>query len=257
MFDIKSEMSKLTEPITEDKPPYWNYWRRELWELAQTSDPANFMNWPVVYHNFLFAHWLDVIDEDFEVLQTDWQRWQKVVTPIQTGEPKDSYHGLPYSSSMIHQAAHLARLETRTGKRIDKLKRILEFGAGFGSMALAVYRAGFRGEYLIYDLPEVALLSRYFLEKEGVPVQHLTGDERPGKPLDLLLCMSSISEAPPVFRDEFLGSIKTKTAMFFYQEQFKEWDNLAYFHGLDLGMTWEHWHLESVKEMWYSLGVKK
>jgi len=243
-------MAALSEPKTKLRPPYWEFWRWQLWQLGQTDDPANFMNWPIVYHNFLFNHWTNVIDEDFELLQGDWQRWEPVVAIPKTGNPQDNYRDTGYSSALIHQASHLARLEKHTELAVAHLNRILEFGGGFGAMALTAYRAGFRGEYVIYDLPEVAIMSQYFLEAEGIPVSY----EEPQGRFDLLLCMSSISETKLAFRDNFLSKIKVRYALFFYQEWFKDWDNRSYFHNLDLDMKWQHWQpFISQPEMWYSL----
>lgn len=256
--EFREAIAALPEPPTGSRPPYWDYWRHALWHGGQTDDPANFMNWPVVYHNFLFNHWTNVIDEDYRLLQDDWRRWESVVTLPKTGQPKDNYRGSVFSSALIHQASHLARYERQTGKPVHEMGRILEFGSGFGAMALAAHRAGFHGEYVIYDLPEISLLARYFLDAEGVPARFCQDGQLPDDDFDLLLCMSSISETEPSFRDGFLASVNAESMMFFYQDRFEAWDNADYFKRLDFGLSWKHWNpYVSQPEMWYSLGERK
>src|SRR5256886_13473803 len=72
---------------------------------------------------------------------------------------------LPISSSenLIHHAYHLARFEEQTHRRVDDLACVLEFGGGYGSMCRLFHNLGFRGRYLIFDLPAFSALQRFFL----------------------------------------------------------------------------------------------
>jgi hypothetical protein len=47
---------------------------------------------------------------------------------------------------------------------------IIEFGGGFGSMCRLVHALGFRGQHIIFDLPPVWALQRYYLRLHGIEV---------------------------------------------------------------------------------------
>src|SRR3990167_5964778 len=114
-MNLKQEMSKLPKPITDKKPPEWDYWRQELWQLAQSDEPENFTKWPCVYHTMLQNHWPDAIQWEFWSLPARWQNL--AVCP----KSLDDYFSKPgqiysatYSLALIHQLYHLYRWQDRT-----------------------------------------------------------------------------------------------------------------------------------------------
>jgi hypothetical protein len=129
---------------------------------------------------------------------------------------------------MINQAYHIALWEVVTGKRIDQLDTIIEFGGGYGAMALLCHRLGFRGKYIIYDLPEFALLQEWFLSQERVenvtwPKKFIRAEA------DLLIALYSLSETPMELREDFLSKVKARSYLFLYSPTWEEYKNSAYF----------------------------
>jgi hypothetical protein len=224
---LRQAMAKLPEPVTDKKPPFWEYWRRELWEQCQENDPVEFMKWPCIRHTMLVNHW-SMEREWTYLLQSDTYRWPKVILP-HSGFPKDYFGPTPYSNNMINQAYHVALWESTTGKRIDQLDTIIEFGGGYGAMALLCWRLGFRGKYIIYDLPEFSLLQQWFLSQEGV--ENVAWPKRSGKAVrgDLLIALYSLSEIPPVDRSRFLIKATVDSYLFLYSPTWEEYDNETYF----------------------------
>src|SRR5207244_11597755 len=53
---------------------------------------------------------------------------------------------------------------------VDDLACVLEFGGGYGSMCRLFHNLGFRGRYLIFDLPAFSALQRFFLRSIGMCV---------------------------------------------------------------------------------------
>jgi hypothetical protein len=52
-----------------------------------------------------------------------------------------------------------------------------EFGAGTGQMADVLAELKFQGPHVIYDLPLMTVLQKYFIEKQGITNQHLIDEE--------------------------------------------------------------------------------
>src|SRR3990167_5344946 len=160
--EFMEQMAALPEPSSGSKPPFWSYWRRNLWELAQKDDPANFMNWPCVFHTMLVNHWIEQMDVEFAALPHE---YYVALQAPEFGRPHDFYRNTSYSRNLIHQAYHLSQFAATTGHNFSKMNKIVEFGGGYGAMALVLHRLGFgeatqSGEYVIYDLPEFALLQK-------------------------------------------------------------------------------------------------
>lgn len=101
----------------------------------------------------------------------DWEtRWRPAL--IERGEfnmPRFPQH--PESTSTtIHHAYHLSMFEGKTGVRMDDMSFIFEFGGGYGDTCRIIHRLGFKGNYVICDLPELLALQRFFLEASGIRV---------------------------------------------------------------------------------------
>lgn len=236
---LRQAMAALPEPVTELKPPFWEYWRWELWQKVQQDDPIGFMDWPCIFHTMLTNHWSMEAEWNY-LLQSDTYRWPKVILP-HSGFPKDYFGPTPYSNNMINQAYHIALWENTTGKRIDQLENITEFGGGYGAMALLCWRLGFRGKYIIYDLPEFSLLQEWFLAQEGV--ENVSWNPKGRATADLLIALYSLSETPMELRDNFLEKVKAQSYLILYSPTWEEYQNSAYFGKLikeNINLKWHN-----------------
>ncbi len=99
----------------------------------------------------------------------DWRlRWRPALRESTAGRPRP-FHLYPKSSgNLIHQAYHLCRFEEVTGLSLPTLPYV-EFGGGYGSLCRLFHQMGFAGTYVIFDLPEVWALQRFFLKTLGIP----------------------------------------------------------------------------------------
>lgn len=237
-LEFNRAMTILPEPDTEGKqPPYWQYWRHELWQLGQEQSPVNFTHWPCIYHCMLVRHWPHAIDYEYEQLTADDStRWLPAIEMPAVGD--DYYKDTSYSQNLIHQAYHILIWERTTGKRIERQKSIVEFGGGYGAMALLCYRLGFNGDYQIYDLPEFKLLQQWFLSQCGYEVLWPKNIEQQN--VDLIIALYSLSECTLPERGAFLGTIKAKSYLLLYSGTWQDYDNLAYFKSVEfLTRQWE------------------
>lgn len=260
--EFQQAMAKLPEPVTEEKPPYWSYWRHDLYKRVLADDPKQFWRWPCVFHTMLVNHWAGPVEREFEALDID--RYKSAVYVPHFGpddELRTKYAVTPYSMNLIHQAYHIQQWEEATGQRINQLETIVEFGGGYGAMALLCHRLGFDGRYIIYDLPEFALLQEYYLSHFGILDKVTWNPKRKPKDVDLFMALYSMSEMPLPERGPLVP--KAKSYLFLYSGVWQGWDNVAFFqkavpeltrHGE--GMQWQHTELKHLPDPqnWYTLG---
>ena len=60
---------------------------------------------------------------------------------------------------------------------LDNDEIIFEFGAGTGQMADVLSDLNFKGRHIIYDLPLVTVLQKYFIDKKGIKNTYILDDE--------------------------------------------------------------------------------
>jgi hypothetical protein len=246
-MNLAAEMSRLPEPPNDSRPPLWNAWRHQLWQLAQQDEPNNFMKWPPIYHCMLQDHWPDSIDAEYQYLK------DKISVPYSlVGNTLSSWRNL------IHQTYHILRWQEETGQSVADMQSIYEFGGGYGAMALVCNRLGFKGKYYIYDLPEFALLQQWYLGECGVNNVEWVDSSAYGD-ADLLIACYSLSETDFAERDHILQAWQANSYLFLYSNKFEEYDNIEYFRGLEYGEWpaghWAHSHIDHLPpESWYTWG---
>lgn len=240
-------MAKLPEPPRSD-PPYWDYFRHQLWQAVMDgADPAWFKNWPCIFHTMMENHWKEPMEVERQALCTE--RYVNAAK-VDYGMPMDRV-GEDLSRNMVHQVYHIMRWEQVTGQRIDELESIVEFGGGFGALALAIHRLGFHGTYYMIEVPEYALLQQFYFEKVGISVIH---NPDTVKLVDLFIACHSISELPFEQRNDILCKYPATSYLFAYNSHFEHYDNLWYFQ-----LPWldvDHWKFEKIAhlESWYTWG---
>lgn len=225
--------------------PSWQSNVTRLAELAASSDPRAFLTWDVVRRT-MFLEYASYVANELGHLRRrpDWPaRWRAALTESPAGLP------LPYllyprsSANLIHHAYHLARFEEATGRRTSDFSTVIEFGGGYGSMCRLLFKAGFNGRYVIYDLPAFRALQQFFLELAGVTprnsvvwaespedIRRTIQSENPSASPSLFLATWSLSEAPVAVRSELMPIVRGCDAcLIAYQENFDGVDNSAYF----------------------------
>lgn len=219
---LAQAMAQLPEPPADSRPPHWDFWRHDLWVNAQRYPAEYFMGWPCVYHTMTVQHF--DIGHQVDYLREDWARWEAACALPLVGQPSDSYAGTRLSRNLLNQAYHLKLWEDSTGRRVEDLASICEFGGGYGALALLCHRLGFEGDYLIQDLPEFAALQRWFLAAHALEVEHA---DAPAD-VDLFVGIYSISETPIELRRRLLADVQAKTWLLLYSSRFADYDNLAW-----------------------------
>jgi hypothetical protein len=257
---FRQQMASLPEPKTTLKPPFWEHWRLDLWQRAQAEDPTRFWEWPCIYHTMMVNHWPFQIDYEFSQLT---ERFHDAIVKPHFG-PDDPFGKVivrhPFSMNLIHQAYHLTQWERATGQRIEQLETIVEFGGGYGAMALLCKRMGFEGKYIIYDLPEFSLLQEYYLSQFGMLNGVEWNPKRKPKDVDLFMALYSLSEVEPSERSGFIQPY-AKSFLCLYSGKWEQWDNVDWFKNVlpkiaQYIKQWRHTEISHLPDKWnfYSIG---
>lgn len=220
-------------------PNPWPAHSAALTHHRETDGLDNLLAWSTIRAT-MYVGESGYLHEELDELQAlpDWEHYR--ATCLRNGVMGDDLlDGL--GCNAIHQAYHLAQFEQRTGKRVDELSTIVEFGGGYGELAHVIYKLGFRGMYYLYDLPEMLTIANHYLSKNNVPV--ILGDALDPikhKP-DLFIALLSLCEVPIPTRAKFMKAITPKGALCLYQETFDPYDNIQYFTELQATypLTWQ------------------
>jgi len=215
----------------------WERRRAELRERILGFDPSLFLTWPMI-HEALFVGDSPHANMELEELRNDgWWRWQRGIREVTFGAPARMKAWQDTSGQMVHQAYILKQWEDRTGKRIEDIQTLFEFGGGYGSMARLCKQLGFEGVHVIFDLPEFGLLQQYYTSQASSrpPLVFTFSDVEWFKRVascityDLFIAACSLSEVPLELRDQILGMVKARAYVILYQTHFQGLENGPYF----------------------------
>ncbi|WP_148307733.1 hypothetical protein [endosymbiont of unidentified scaly snail isolate Monju] len=134
---------------------------------------------------------------------------------------------------------------------------VFEFGGGYGSMARLFWQLGFRGKYLIQDLPAFSALQKFYLGSIGAlgsesgdgEFSFVTDNRSMKRILDrwgaveskMFVATWSLSETPLEVREPVLDSlVYFDHILIAFQHQFEDIDNVKYFHGWASAMADTH-----------------
>jgi hypothetical protein len=281
---LKSEISVLPDIDITGMPPSEAAWAgsmNRLKELASGgADPMQFLQWDVIRQTmFVGSPHFVKIELAFLKRMKDWNtRWEKAIQEAAIGSPLLTKYYKKSSGNLIHHMYHLSQFEQKTGRAIDKFNTIVEFGGGYGSMCRACHNLGFKGRYIIFDLPHFSILQRFFLKALNLPVMqptdnfcnavHCTSELNDVQNLigltndsenRLFIATWSLSETPDQVRQSFTGFVQNFDAyLIAYQHRFGEVDNVKYFAEWQSRIrsisNWFDWEIPHLKGSNYLMG---
>lgn len=243
-----------------------------LRESILSKDPSNFLRWNVIRRTMSVGH-APYVRTELKYLKRrqDWNGLLKsAITESSTGKP------IPFplhpcsSGNLIHQAYHLSRFEEITRIGVDKVNFIFEFGGGYGAMCRLVHNLGFKGKYLIFDLPPFSSLQKFFLRSSKMPVHtidtfmradsgvvcisdieelNIILDNQRDETDSLFVATWSISEVPVSLRNMILPLISSFGAyLIAFQDRFGAVNKNEFFE------KWKE-HCE-IDVIWHDLGIE-
>jgi hypothetical protein len=280
---LKTDVEDVPLPSAVSASAAENAWLGFLAQLRENirhDDPREFLRWPVIMRT-MFVNFAPFVFRELRFLRAqDWRgRWKEAISESDVGRP----HRYPFypasSGNLIHYAHHLASFERHMRASIADMKCVVEFGGGYGGMCRLIHQLGFKGRYLIFDLPYLSALQRYYLRSDGQPVgapqdvakSHLgiacvstidalrTLTERiDDKRNALFLATWSLSEAPIAVREHVLPLLtRMGNVLVGYQERFGEIDNRTFFTDWVRArpdLTWKNKSILHLPGNWYLFG---
>ena len=236
------------EPIDGRSPNAadWATATNRLRHLVLNADPRAFLRWDVIMERMAVRQ-SPITPLELSALQAlpDWEsRWKPAIREDPAGRPF-RYSGFPDGSEPLIQTAYaLSQLEELAGRPVEAWDSVIEFGGGFGSLCRLIHRLGFRGRYVIFDLPPFTLLQRYFLRsacilRDGDERISLTSDldalerhvaELPPDAWSMFVACWSLSETPLAMRERIRPLVeRIGRYAIAYQERYGEVDNVDFF----------------------------
>jgi hypothetical protein len=238
---------------TGEGSPFWRETCLALGRLAIEGDPMFFMRWPMIQATMVHGATPAIIADWWRLRRSSAWRdvWAPALRHRHYGHPPP-FPPMPSTNAMaIEHATHLQRFHELAGTRFHDSGCIVEFGGGFGSMCRLIRATGFGGTYIIFDLPHVLALQRYYLSLHGITA----GDDPDG---GVRLCADldevgayldayggsafsaistwAMSEMPLSLRARIETLIERPGCarlLLAYQARFETNDNLAYFRVLE------------------------
>jgi hypothetical protein len=259
----------------------WLTHRRELRRRILEDDPLQFLDWDVVTGSMFVGNrpYIDV-EHHYLMSRPEWKNiWEGVIHEDPAGDPKP-YKGYRRSSgNRIHQTYHLCRFEEETGLPVNRFPMIVEFGGGYGSMCRLAHKLGFKGLYVIYDLPEFVALQKFYLGLLGLPLIEtddastagqgilctsnlaLLGSVNPQEAQNsLFIATWSLSETDLAFRERIISLPAIRGAAAYlitYQRDFEGVDNPRFFDAWRKKMgtvSWLHSEISHMPGNYYLFG---
>lgn len=239
---------------------FWQGICEELHRLAAAGDPMYFMRWPPIKATMVHGAVPATLRMWWMLRQSPgWRKvWKPALRHPQFGNPPPFALMLSTNAMAIEHASHLMRFHRQQGEFLHDTGCIVEFGGGFGSMCRIIRALGFRGRYIIFDLPPVLALQRYYLRLHEIHASEAAGADvwlcpdletildwlvREGPASVSLISTWALSEMPLTIRkriEPFFRLKASKKALLAFQPSFEGNDNHIYFRDL-MTRTADRW----------------
>lgn len=251
---LRLEFAKLP-PIPTNVPLHtWPWHQHRIRQQVAEEDPLKMLEWSTIAATMHTGNGAEFTQAQKETIPARYLR--------ATTDPR--FGGVPPTANLIHQAYHLWQWADKTGQQVEDLSHIVEFGGGYGAMALLCKRLGFKGQYTIIDLPEFSLLQQFYLSNtigiDGIDfVSSFFGRT------DLFIALYSITEIPLMDRAEIMDEIDFSSCLIAHQTEYRlpsgkvinnpEWSKVLVLAKQD-GYKWHRWRNELMERHWYVVGER-
>jgi hypothetical protein len=270
--ELRSAFRSLPETECDILPASAAEWAQNvirLRQLVMTQDPRAFLRWDIVRHTMFLAH-APYSFTELRYLRSrgDWRtRWAPALREARAGHPPPLWCYPSTSGNLLHHAYHVARFEDAVGRRPDEFTRVVEFGGGYGSMCRLFFNLGFRGKYVIFDLPAFSRLQEFYLGAVGLEVGRTVFDQA------AVVCTNDLEEVLTLMAEQsrddsiFIATWSMSEArledrlpwerafpacaafLIAFQDRFGEMDNQAYFRRLTGLIGDVNWHHSSIPHL--------
>lgn len=263
---LKNKIATINYSNKVNNTSAWENYRKKIRKDILEKNPLNFTNWETIKGTMFCIP----PEDEYESLinSKDKKIWEKAIKESKIGNPEPYYLMKESSGNIIHQAYHIQQLKKYSNIDLSKINTIFEIGGGYGSMCRLIHKLGFKGNYIIFDLPELLELQKFYLRLNNIPKEkiHFLSDIKKIKNIidieniNLTIGLWSFSELPINLRDSILEYFKKSDYILFtYQNTFTDINNISYFNELKKSFNNHIWHCEEIshiKKNHYLIGKK-
>ena len=258
LVDEVRKEAKAIEPIRKTDSDASNEWiRYSNWirNLVANKNPAFFLRWRPIRETMNVTNSRFILEElNYLRETTDWNSfWKNFIRENHIGGQIPSIFYPLSSGNNIHHSYVLKNFLEKTNHDLKNTKFIFEYGGGYGNLCRLIYKAGFNGKYILYDIPIISRLQKFYLKSCKLPVYDkddifdrkdgifcidslddlaniLEKEVTQNKEKNLFIASWSISESPLNVRKE-VHEVLFRFGYFLigYQNKFGEVDNKKYF----------------------------
>ena len=216
---------------------------QKIISLLQDINLRNFLRKNFIQKMFFLQNRLFIYQELMELKKSKkWNFYKNLLIEDGIGNPIRFFLYLKSSGNKINHVYHLSVLENELKIKLKKkIKKVFEFGGGYGCMARIFSKIDKNIKYTCFDTVYVNLLQYYYLSHNNLDVGFaknrqffLNSEFKDTKEKnDLFIANWSLSETPIQFRNKFYFKIINSKYIFIcFQEKFENINNFKYFNNL-------------------------
>ena len=285
IIQLKNEITNINTSDSSKNSDVENKWEKRNQNLSRLilhDNPRYFLKWDVIRSTMFAAFYR----EEFLYLKnnSNWKKkWRKAIRESFIGFPERCVEYPISSGNLIHHAYHLAKFEEYSKIDLSEdIDLIFEFGGGYGSMCRLFHDLGFKGKYIMFDLPLFSAIQRYYLSsieildnnnepkinnidiniysKKLILKKELLKID-PKKSNTLFIGTWSLSEVPLGLREDIIKMLAPfSNILIAYQDYYGEFDNINYFksiqHKLNTNTIWTNFEIKHLPNNYYLFGKK-
>lgn len=234
--ELRDRINNL-KPLPDSAPGHsWLSHRINLRDKILNNDPEKFLTWPMINGTMFVGNEALPTNRQIEWLlkNNDVTRCKEILQENDLGKPEILCHDIfnKTSGNIINQTFYLEMWENASNVKTKQLKNIVEFGGGYGAMALICSRMGFHGQYTIIDLPEFLLLQEYYLSNvldDISNIQFISTFDDYEIEADLMISICSLSEVDETMKNRFFEQVEINHHLIVFHPNYEDWDNRGYF----------------------------
>lgn len=256
--ELKERFAAL--PAIHGKPRLhsWEHYRKILRQHVRDWEPARFLTWPTITCT-MFVGEAPYSKAEYDALLAlpDFRYIKAGLREVDFGAVRRLSFASQTSGNLVHQMTHLTQWSQSPQAYLPGMKLIVEFGGGYGAMAKICFALGFKGRYILVDLPELLLIQEYYLSNIGITAEY--HHDWAGE-CDMLIACYAFGETPKKRREQFFAGIDARNYLFCHQDTHLDVPDIQQMM-LDLtakkkDVTWQTWRNPHLPGHHYIVGRK-
>ena len=256
----------LNKIIKKNLKKTHNIFNQKLYLLLQKKNITNFLRESFIQKMF-FLHNRFFVYAELKDLKKNkrWSLYKKLINEDTVGNPIRYFLYPDSSGNRINHVYHLHILSRELNINLTDIKKVFEFGGGYGCMARIFSKLNQKIKYTCFDTHCVNLLQFYYLKHNNLDVGFSkknnfflisnlkkVKETHRSKLKNLFIANWSLSETPSKFRKNFLSIIKkNEFILICFQEKFEDIDNLKYFKNLRSELS-EKFEIKILRNKFYT-----